>query len=274
MKDFIIQALLNAGTKKNNSGSTGGSSDQPESDWTIVHFLFDATAVNVNAISFKDKESSKFYYVRSCNISSVTLASGYKFACPYGFANLEDFIVYGSSDAENKLPVLAGTDEINFDTKDSDGHPLMLLISSLGARPADYFEEAKYVFSVSYNNPSSISGSNWYANKMESWLSIEEITRPDGTISSGSFAVITAAINLPASKLDYLTLHVDYRSQWDRTPNWMLIQDQSSNIKDLYNNWKQNHVYKTDFSKDHLITSGRSFPFFYSATENNGISFI
>ena len=72
-----------------------------------------------------------------------------------------------------------------------------------------------------------------------------------------------------------MTLHVDYRELGESSaPNWKLIQDQSSNIKDLYNNWKQTRIYKTDFSKDHLITSGRSFPFLYSATENNGVSFI
>ena len=249
----------------------GGGSDpvkpgQPSSDWTIVHFVFDKREVNVNAISFKDKESSKFYYVRSCNISSVASTSENEFTCPYGFANLEDFIVYGSSDADKKIPTLAEIGDIDFSTKDPDGRPLMLLINTADHRKPVYRDEIVKTFATPYKNT--------YADKYYDWLNINEITNPDGTTSSGSFAIITAAINLPASKLDYMTLHVDYRSGESSAPNWMLIQDQSSNIKDLYNNWKQSRIYKTDFSKDHLITSGRSFTFLYSATENNGVSFI
>ena len=272
MRSNIIQMLLNASSGK--GGSDPVKPGQPSSDWTIVHFVFDKTSINVNAISFKDKESSKFYYVRSCNISSVASTSGYEFTCPYGFANLEDFIVYRSSDADKKLPTLAETGDIDFSTKDPDGRPLMLSINTADHTSVDYHNRVIYTFSASYNNPAAIEGVNWYASKYDGWTSINEITNPDGTTSSGSFAIITAAINLPVSKLDYMTLNVDYRSKWASPPNWMLIQDQSSNIKDLYNNWKQTRIYKTDFSKDHLITSGRSFPSFYSATENHGVSFI
>ena len=173
--------------------------------------------------------------------------------------------MYRSSDADKKLPTLAETGDIDFSAKDPDGRPLMLSINTADYRMTSiYHSEVIYTFSVT-NNAKSM-----YYN----WLNINEITNPDGTTSSGSFAIITAAINLPASKLDYMTLNVDYRSKWDSPPNWMLIQDQSSNIKDLYNNWKQTRIYKTDFSKDHLITSGRSFPSFYSATENHGVSFV
>ena len=151
----------------------------------------------------------------------------------------------------------------------------MLSINTADDRNTYYYHnEVIQTFAASYNNPGNIGGANYYASMYNYWVGVNEITNPDGTTSSGSFAIITTAINLPASKLDYMTLHVDYRSKWDSPPNWKLIQDQSSNIKDLYNNWKQSRIYKTDFSKDHLITSGRSFPFFYSATENNGVSFI
>ena len=265
MRSNIIQMLLNASSNK------GGGSDpvkpgQPSSEWTIVHFVFDKRPINVNAISFKDKESSKFYYVRSCNISSVASTSGYEFACPYGFANLEDFVVYGSYVTADKLPHLAEIGDIDFSTKDPDGRPLMLLINTADHRKPVYRDEIVKTFATPYKNT--------YADKYYDWLNINEITNPDGTTSSGSFAIITAAINLPASKLDYMTLHVDRDAKYDPSPNWMLIQDQSSDIKDLYNNWKQTRIYKTDFSKDHLITSGRSFPSFYSATENHGVSFV
>ena len=180
--------------------------------------------------------------------------------------------MYSSSDAKNKLPTLAETGDIDFSTKDPDGRPLMLSINTADYRPVDYHTEHMYAFSASYDGTGS--SVNHHACSYSSWSSIKEITNPDGTTSSGSFAIITAAINLPASKLDYMTLNVDYRSKWDSPPNWMLIQDQSSNIKDLYNNWKQTRIYKTDFSKDHLITSGRSFPFFCNATDNHGVSFI
>ena len=270
MRSNIIRVILN-----DSSGKGGSDPVKPESDWTIVHFVFDKKSVHVNAISFKDKESSKFYYVRSCNISSVASSSGYEFACPYGFANLEDFVVYGSSDADKKIPTLAETGDIDFSAKDPDGRPLMLSLNTADERNIYYYHnEVIYTFAASYNNPGAIEGVNHYASMYDYWVGINEIVNPDGTTSSGSFAIITAAINLPASKLDYMTLNVDYRSKWDSPPNWMLIQDQSSNIKDLYNNWKQTRIYKTDFSKDHLITSGRSFPFFYSATDNHGVSFI
>ena len=259
MRSNIIRVLLN-----DSSGKGGSDPVKPESDWTIVHFVFDKKGVGVSATSFKDKESSKFYYVRSCNISSVASASeGYEFTCPYGFANLEDFIVLSATD---KLPTLAETGDIDFSAKDPDGRPLMLSINTIDPRKPVYRDMAIRIFAAPYKNT--------YADKYYDWLNINEITNPDGTISSESFAIITVAINLPASKLDYMTLHVDRTAKYDPSPNWMLIQDQSSDIKDLYNNWKQTRIYKTDFSKDHLITSGRSFPFFHSATENHGVSFI
>ena len=101
---------------------------------------------------------------------------------------------------------------------------------------------------------------------------LPELIVPDGPELDSKCGIITIAINQPPTSLDYMTLK--FKSRGGGAQNWMLIQDRSSNIKDLYNNWKQTLIPKTNFSKDRLITSGSNFIDFYSATENNGVSFI
>ena len=61
MRSNIIQMLLNASSGKGGSSPVKPDQpSQPESEWTMVHFLMD-NVPDVNCITFKTKEG-KWYY--------------------------------------------------------------------------------------------------------------------------------------------------------------------------------------------------------------------
>ena len=64
MRSNIIQMLLNA-----SPGKGGSSPSQPESEWTIVHFLAgdvpDITKIQISHFTFKTK-TGKYYHLQQC----------------------------------------------------------------------------------------------------------------------------------------------------------------------------------------------------------------
>ena len=244
----------------------GGGSDQPESDWAIVHFLTKASNVEINGVSFKRKVSLNFFYINSYN-NFLNAVSSSQSTCVWSYADLTDFKTYGSSASNSNGKELSGN-EIDFDTIESEeDKPLMMAFGSF----IDHIKIQYLLFSAGYYynyDTNSYAFTLGYGPK-----SLSELIVPDGPKLGDKCGILTIAINQPSADLDYMTLKFAPESG-ARAQNWMLIQDQSSNIKDLYNSWKQSLIPKTNFSKDRLITSGTDFIDFYSATENNGISFI
>ena len=99
----------------------------------------------------------------------------------------------------------------------------------------------------------------WYTVELEPSNSI----LPDGSTKTIEFD-LCVAINVRASELDSVTIQ-------SKAPIYYAIQDQSSTIKELVNNWETNSCPKTDFSKDRLIKVLDS-EYYYSETNNFGLT--
>lgn len=233
-------------------------------------FLTKQAKVDINGVAFKKKNQPKFFYINSYNnfFNKVPNPdnSSYTSNCAWGYADLLNFKKYGSSAANHNGSELS-KNEIDFDAiKSEEDKPLMMSFTSF----LDSMGWQHLLFTAGYSNN---YGQNSYAFPLTFDVKgLPELIVPGGPELDSKCGIITIAINQPSTSLDYMTLKL--ASSGGRAQNWMLIQDRSSNIKDLYNNWKQTLIPKTNFSKDRLITSGSNFIDFYSETDNNGVSFI
>ena len=250
MRSNIIQMLLNA-----SSGKGGSSPGQPGSEWTIVHFLLGKGTGHHNRVSkicFRTKSediSRKYYYCKAGkSVKNTSNAEGF-----YGFADISPYI---AADSEGLNVTQTETDKIDLAEKDSNGRPMMLaFVNGKTDMPNDNLL-FKNVFSTKCAWHEEFV---WYTVELKSNNSI----LPDGSTKTIEFD-LCVAINVRASELDSVTIQ-------SQAPIYYAIQDQSSTIKELVNNWETNSCPKTDFSKDRLIKVLDS-EYFYSETNNFGLT--
>ena len=147
-------------------------------------------------------------------------------------------------------------DKIDLAEKDSNGRPMMLAFVNGKTDMSDDNLLFKNVFSTKCAWQEEFV---WYTVELKPSDSI----LPDGSTKTIEFD-LCVAINVRASELDSVTIQ-------SRAPIYYAIQDQSSTIKELVNNWETNSCPKTDFSKDRLIKVLDS-EYFYSETNNFGLT--
>ena len=251
MRSNIIQMLLNA-----SSGKGGSSPGQPSSEWTIVHFLLGKGTGHHNRVSkicFRTKSediSKKYYYCKAGkSVKNTSNAEGF-----YGFADISPYI---AADSEGLIVTQTEADKIDLAEKDSNGRPMMLAFVNGKTDMSNDNLLFKNVFSTRAirNNMEWV----WYTVELEPNNSI----LPDGSTKTIEYD-LCVAINVRASELDSVTIQ-------SQAPIYYAIQDQSSTIKELVNNWETNSCPKTDFSKDRLIKVLDS-EYFYSETNNFGLT--
>ena len=250
MRSNIIQMLLNA-----SSGKGGSSPGQPSSEWTIVHFLLGKGTGHHNRVSkicFRTKSediSKKYYYCKAGkSVKNTSNAEGF-----YGFADISPYI---AADSEGLNVTQTETDKIDLAEKDSNGRPMMLAFVNGKTDMSDDNLLFKNVFSTKCAWQEEFV---WYTVELEPSNSI----LPDGSTKTIEYD-LCVAINVRASELDSVTIQ-------SKAPIYYAIQDQSSTIKELVNNWETNSCPKTDFSKDRLIKVLDS-KYYYSETDNFGLT--
>ena len=233
MRSNIIQMLLNA-----SSGKRGGSDpikpdqpSQPESEWTVVHFLMNNTC-SVNCITFKTKEG-KWYYGTELRWANSGYPNYTNFAT--GFGELLPWqsnafgATYGSSYTLKKDTL---------DAVDPKGRPLLFAIT--GQNRDNYLFEG--IFSVEdAKYYKSFTSNRW-----------PTCTLPDGNTFTGW--VLSVGIKVPTSKLDSVTIKLASLSSGDDQYNLYVIQDKNPDPKGQLAKFLNWTVWtKTDFSKDRLI---------------------
>ena len=250
MRSNIIQMLLNA-----SSGKGGSSPGQPSSEWTIVHFLLGKGTGHHNRVSkicFRTKSediSKKYYYCKAGkSVKNASNAEGF-----YGFADISPYI---AADSEGLNVTQTETDKIDLAEKDSNGRPMMLAFVNGKTDMPDDNLLFKNVFSTKCAWQEEFV---WYTVELKPSDSI----LPDGSTKTIEFD-LCVAINVRASELDSVTIQ-------SKAPIYYAIQDQSSTIKELVNNWETNSCPKTDFLKDRLIKVLDS-EYYYSKTDNFGLT--
>ena len=264
MRSNIIQMLLNA-----SSGKGGSSPGQPESEWTIVHFLTSKSKTSYfKCASFKTKSEdggSKYYYVNNAYFLEPSGA--------YGFADLEDFRPF--SENSKIVRTIDKTDSIDLTAVDPNGRPMMFALTS--ARCDDPGQG-------NTNHPPMIFSTNstWktyhYFSFQYYWTS-EERDNPklpgNPDISEYDLkALVTIGIKIPPKNLDSVTISIS------PSQDCAIIQDLTSTPEELVNSWKEMWKntksgfaprvnYKTDFTNDRLMKLVKSsVPMFYSETDN------
>ena len=250
MRSNIIQMLLNA-----SSGKGGLSPGQPSSEWTIVHFLLGKGTGHHNRVSkicFRTKSediSKKYYYCKAGkSVKNTSNAEGF-----YGFADISPYI---AANSEGLIVTQTEADKIDLAEKDPNGRPMMLAFVNGKTDMSDGNLLFKNVFSTKYDSNREWV---WYTVELEPNNSI----LPDGSTKTIEYD-LCVAINVRASELDSVTIQ-------SKAPIYYAIQDQSSTIKELVNNWETNSCPKTDFSKDRLIKVLDS-EYYYSETNNFGLT--
>ena len=250
MRSNIIQMLLNA-----SSGKGGSSPGQPSSEWTIVHFLLGKGTGYHNRVSkicFRTKSediSRKYYYCKAGkSVKNTSDAEGF-----YGFADISPYI---AANSEGLMVTQTEADKIDLAEKDSNGRPMMLAFVNGKTNMPDDNLLFTNVFSTPYDSSREWV---WYTVELEPNNSI----LPDGSTKTIEYD-LCVAINVRASELDSVTIQ-------SQAPIYYAIQDQSSTIKELVNNWETNSCPKTDFSKDRLIKVLDS-EYYYSETDNFGLT--
>ena len=212
-------------------GSSPGQPDQPsqpESEWTVVHFLMN-NVPDVNCITFKTKEG-KWYYgtevgdARGNKNSYTNAAIGFGELLPWQ-SNAFSYISADSFGA--KMEIL--------DAVDSKGRPLLFAIT--GQNVINYLFEG--IFSVEdAKYYDSFTSNRW-----------PTCTLPDGNTFTGW--VLSVGIKVPASKLNSVTIKLASSAE---TANLYVIQDKNPDPKgqlDKLLHWTA--WTKTDFSNDRLI---------------------
>ena len=135
MRSNIIQMLLNA-----SSGKGGSSPGQPESEWTIVHFLAgevpDIRKTQISHFTFKTK-TGKYYHLQQCNAvidyrGSSSMAYDYSSRIIYGFVDL-----LNSGSQETGVKCISDVNLNTWDSseifkKDPSGRPMLFAITPEG----------------------------------------------------------------------------------------------------------------------------------------------
>ena len=224
--------LLNASSGKGGSSPVKPDQpSQPESEWTMVHFLMD-NVPDVNCITFKTKEGKWYYGTELSSASSALPGKPDYTNFATGFGELSPWqsnafgATYGTSYTLKKDTL---------DAVDPKGRPLLFAIT--GQNDDNYLfkgifsvEDAKYYDSFTSNR----------------WPTC---TLPDGNTFTGW--VLSVGIKVPASKLDSVTIKLTSSAE---TANLYVIQDKNPDPKGQLAKLLNWTVWtKTDFSKDRLI---------------------
>ena len=285
MRSNIIQMLLNA-----SSGKGGSSPSQPESEWTIVHFLFDNADKqysHLNRVAFKvttDDGSNKYYYVRyaKCLYGNVSGHDRAKRAGCYGFADLLDFQTYAENGNMSNFYWGECKHEINFSETDPDGRPMVFMLAN---NKAYLDNSATTIPSRIFSWSSKWSSYNYGAFRCEWYASEsrvpEAIKFPNNIdVTEYKFTnLFTVGIKVPPSKLDSVTIAIP--GLYQTRVNLAVIQNNSSTPEELQDAWLKfcnetdyRKLGKTDFSKDRLmkLVKEQADIDFYSETDNFGLT--
>lgn len=227
--------------KKNNSGSTGGSSDQPESDWTIVHFLAgdmsDISSVEISHVTFKTK-TGKYYHLQQCNAVRIdrgaSIPIDYESRIIYGFADLLDSGLKEIG-VETSKTFYNDWDSSEIFKKDPDGRPILFAITPKGFHGSGHQLEHLFATNGEFNRP-YMGAAN------------PATILPDGPSFSPTYGLTSICINVPKSQLERVTICTTKVTQ-----KWYLIQDCTSTPDELLKNFSETHYPKLDFSKDQFI---------------------
>ena len=237
MRSNIIQMLLNA-----SSGKGGSSPSQPESDWTIVHFLAgevpDIANTQISHFTFKTK-TGKYYHLQQCNAvidwrEGGAQAIDYTGRIIYGFV---DLLNSGSQETGVKL-----ISEVNLNVwdssdifkKDPSGRPMLFAMTSNGLYLSG---ELEHLFATNgeFNTP--------YIGATDPTTIL-----PDGSSFSSTYALTSIGINVPKSQLERVTICTTNIEN-----KWYLIQDQTSTPAELLKTFSDTQYPKLDFSGDKFI---------------------
>ena len=248
MRSNIIQMLLNASSNK--GGSDPVKPSQPESEWTVVHFLMD-NVPDVNCVTFKTKEG-KWYYGTELREKNSGGPDYTNFATGFGELLPWQSNAFGATYRESYTLKKDTLD----DAVDSKGRPLLFAIT--GQNNHNWLFEGLF----------SVEDAKYYdSSTSNSW---PKCTLPDGNTFTGW--VLSAGIKVPASKLDSVTIKLASSAG---TANLYVIQDQNPDPKgQLAKLLNRNKWTKTDFSNDRLIKHieySKNINL-YSETDNFGLT--
>ena len=253
MRSNIIQMLLNA-----SSGKGGSSPSQPESDWTIVHFLAgDMSSIagtQISHFTFKTK-TGKYYHLQQCNAviyygwqSSIDESS----RIIYGFVDL-----LNSGSQETGVKLISDVNINKWDSsdifkKDPSGRPMLFAMTLKGYRP-DHSLEHLFATNGEFNRP---QGGALHPTTI----------LPDGSSLSPTYCLTSIGINVPKSQLERVTICTT-----NVYNKWYLIQDQTSTPAELLKTFSDTYYPKLDFSGDKFIFKHEISDDFscWGATEKN-----
>ena len=256
MRSNIIQMLLNASSNKGSS-----SPGQPESDWTIVHFLAgdvsDIRKTQISHFTFKTK-TGKYYHLQQCNAvvdwrGSSSMAYDYSSRIIYGFV---DLLNSGSQETGVKLISdvnLNMWDSSEIFKKDPSGRPMLFAMTSNGLYLSAHTLEHLFATNGEFNTP-YIGAPN------------PTTILPDGSSFSSTYGLTSIGINVPKSQLERVTICTTNVNN-----KWYLIQDQTSTPAGLLKTFSDTHYPKLDFSSDKFIFKHETADNFscWGATEKN-----
>ena len=237
MRSNIIQMLLNA-----SSGKGSSSPGQPESDWTIVHFLagdVDVTGgTQISHFTFKTK-TGKYYHLQQCNAvidnRGQSLAIDDTSRIIYGFV---DLLNSGSQETGVKLISevnLNRWDSSEIFKKDPSGRPMLFAMTPKGWYGSGHQLEHLFATNGEFNKPYQGSSN-------------PTTILPDGSSFSSTYGLTSIGINVPKSQLERVTICTT-----NVYNKWYLIQDQTSTPAELLKTFSDTHYPKLDFSSDKFI---------------------
>ena len=287
MRSNIIQMLLNA-----SSGKGGGSNSdpvKPESEWTIVHFLFDNVDKQyskLNRVAFKvktDDGSNKYYYVQyaKCLHGGTSVTPCPRAGC-YGFADLLDFQTYAENGNMSYFDWGKCTHKINFSETDPDGRPMVFMLANNKAYlDTNATTVPSRIFSWS-SEWDSYSYGAFYCRSYASESRVPEAIKFPNNIDVTEYKftnLFTVGIKVSPSKLDSVMFAIP--GLYQTRVNLAVIQNNSSTPEELQDAWLKffnetdyAKLGKTDFSKDRLmkLVKEQADIEFYSETDNFGLT--
>ena len=250
MRSNIIQMLLNASSGKGGSSPVKPDQpSQPESEWTMVHFLMD-NVPDVNCITFKTKEG-KWYYGTELRGAGGNKPSYTNVATGFGELSPWQSNAFGATYGD-----YYELKKDSLDAVDPKGRPLLFAITGQN--------DGNYLFGGIF----SVGDAKYYDSfTSNGWPTC---TLPDGNTFTGW--VLSVGIKVPASKLDSVTIKLASSAE---TANLYVIQDKNPDPKGQLAKLLNWTVWtKTDFSKDRLIKHieySKNINL-YSETDNFGLT--
>ena len=237
MRSNIIQMLLNASSNKG-----GSSPGQPESEWTIVHFLagdVDVTrGTQISHFTFKTK-TGKYYHLQQCDTVEKWSGSGQPVddtsRIIYGFV---DLLNSGSQETGVKRISSVnfnGWDSSEIFKKDPSGRPMLFAITPEGWHESGHQLEHLFATNGEFNRP--------YRGAPDPTTIL-----PGGSSFSSTYGLTSIGINVPKSQLERVTICTT-----NVYNKWYLIQDQTSTPAELLKTFSDTQFPKLDFSSDKFI---------------------